>query len=554
MDVGDIQVVVGDFNGDGYVHLPVILSDARFDPSLRAEDAFFIWPEAGDTVAHIHLVQSKSGTLQYVGEVVDSASKAIEWYDDIGFVAHDVGDGLVGLLALTSDMKSQVQLQTIRSTGKTLLALSGPQSTGIPYNGRVSLARTASTNDVDLVVMSQDDSSQTVQLDVLRYNEDKWNRLSNVQQPTSAQYGYTLNSMDIRGTGRADCIFSLVDEDGNISLSNLRCAGSPTADIVSSYTNGLGAKTVVDFAPLTDTSVYSATEASASNPTAYTNALACNVTSYVPLSSGFASSDIPSRARTMLVHYPKYVVKDITTCAAPVTAPDVKSTVSYKYKNARFSPNGRGWLGFESVAQENQPQGTRITATYLQEFPYLGQSSSIITTDTSGKTLESASYSWTSTSPTSKNQSVTLANQVQGHYEGGSSAFNITVKYQYDKFGNVTSQTTSSSDSERPDCTITTEYSNDESNWILGRQTLHVVDPGDGALSKTKFEYLSKSGAPSSVSKWVSGDIWSTQKFTYNATGKETLVNGPGPAKASFTYDQVSHRASRSAPLTLAEN
>ncbi|KAG8899687.1 hypothetical protein FRB99_006500, partial [Tulasnella sp. 403] len=521
MNLDQVQVVVGDFNGDG------------------ADDAFFIWAESGDTVAHIHLVQSKKGGLQYVGEALDSASAPIDWYDNIGFVTHDVGDGLVGLIAITSDLKGEIQLQTIRSTGKTLLALSGPQPTGLTYNGRVSVARTTSTDTGDLVIMSLDDSIRTCQVDVLRYNNDKFSILSGVQQPTPSQYEYTLNSVDIRGTGRADCLFSLVDYNGNISLSTLDCAGSPTPDVLAAYTNGLGGKTSVTFAPLTDPSIYTATDSSGTSPTAYTNALARNVTSAVPLASGLASTSVPARRRTMLVHCPKYVVKEITTCAAPSRTPDVKSTISYKYTNARFSPDGYGWLGFETVTQQNQPEGTNITSTYMQNFPYLGQPSSVVHTDTAGNMLKSSTYKWSSFPATSKSQSVTMSSQVENHYEGGSHTFDITVAYQYDSYANVTSQVTSVSDSGRPDCKITTEYSNDVDLWLLGRQTLQVVDPGDGAMTKTKFEYLPGTPSPSSVSKWVQGDQWGTQSFTYNEVGKEICVSGPGPAKATFTYDET---------------
>lgn len=496
----------------------------------------FVWNEAG--LAHVHLVQSNDGTLQYVGEIVDSASKPIIWYENIGFAAHDAGDGLVGLLAITSDLDGKIQLQALRSTGKSLLALHEPQPTGILYSGHLTMARTTSSDHVDLVIMSTDESSQSVEVNVLRYNQDRFEVLKGVQQPTTSQYGYNINSADLRGVGRADCLFSLVDFEGNISLSTLTCAGSPTADIVSSYTNGLGGHTTITFAPLTDPNVYTATDDSASSPTAYTNALARNVTSTVPLTSGLASTTVPGRSRTMLVHYPKYVVKDITTCAAPDRVPDVTSVTSYAYQNARFSPEGRGWLGFENITQENHAQGTIIRSTYLQEFPFLGQASSITTTDMDGKSLVSNSFTWMAEG--SPNQSVRLASHAESHFEAGAHAFDIAVSYQYDEFSNITKEVISVPDSGRPDFIISTEFSNDVESWNLGLQTLHFVDPGDGAITKTKMKYLAKTQSPTSVSKWVQGDEWTTQTFTYNDVGKETSVTGPGPVKSEFTYDEVS--------------
>lgn len=168
----------------------------------------------------------------------------------------------------------------------------------------------------------------------------------------------------------------------------------------------------------------------------------------------------------------------------------------------------------------------------------MGQTSSVVTTDMGGNTLLSTSFTWTSHG--GRTHSVQLTGQVESHFEVGAATFHIIVTYEYDGFSNVIKEVISVPDSGRPDMTISTEFYNDVEAWILGLQTLHVVDPGDGAISKTKFQYLSKTPCPTLVSKWTQDNEWSTQKFTYNDVGKETCVIGPGPARFEFTYDEVS--------------
>lgn len=58
-------------------------------------------------------------------------------------------------------------------------------------------------------------------------------------------------------------------------------------------------------------------------------------------------------------------------------------------------------------------------------------------------------------------------------------------------------------------------------------------------MKKTKYDLFPGTLSVEKVQRWVSADKWTTQTFKFDEAGNEVAVNGPGPAKRTFTYDDT---------------
>jgi RHS repeat-associated protein len=122
-------------------------------------------------------------------------------------------------------------------------------------------------------------------------------------------------------------------------------------DVISTITSGLGAKTSINYQPMTNPAVYRKGSASPSSP---------------PPGRG-------SAVHELLGAMP--LVASVTSDAPSVEDSAATSTILYQYSGARIQGGGRGLLGFEEVRtiDPNLDGKHIITITrYKQEFPYIG--------------------------------------------------------------------------------------------------------------------------------------------------------------------------------------
>ena len=426
--------------------------------------------------------------------------------------------------------------QTIRSTGQSF-AVADIQNSGILYHGDLNLGRTTSLNSLTLV--NSFDNATSTEVSVLQFRNGMFEKVADVTQPERPLTGYEVNFGDVRGIGQADCLFSIYDDSSNkVKLSILPSCGTSAApaDFITGYTGGLGATLAVSYAPLTDATVYAAT--GSANP--YVNALSGSASSHLSVGPSNANANTPSSAmggsRTQLVHFPKYVVSELSECALS-TQPDIVNKSGYFYQDGRLAFDGRGWLGFENIAQRSYVLGTTTTNTYRQDFPFLGQISKTEIRETSTKhDLKTTAYTLQETA-TDRVYRVTIPTIIQTSYEDGRTAHSVEVDHEYDSYSNIT-KTTIISAGKTP-LVVTKTYSNDISKWIIGNDLSELITSSGTRMKETRRTYLPNTQVVNKVEEWISETLFSVKDIQYDGYGNMAVELGPWGAKRTFDYDST---------------
>ncbi|KAF9492312.1 hypothetical protein BDN71DRAFT_1509556 [Pleurotus eryngii] len=536
-----VKVVVGDLNGD------------------HAEDVFLMSSKVVDnsTIVHIDLLESQDGNLVYRSDQpLADAGKTITWLPTISFLPFSADeDGKTSLLVATKNLSGNLQVQMLRSTGPSLLPPAAPIVTDIAYSGHLTLARTTTPLSVDLVNTFATVGGST-NVDILRFANDSFVKVAGVTQP--GVHSSTVSWADLRGIGRADCVLSSLDFSGKLSIAAMPCSTLQPIDYIAGYENGLGAKVSVTYAPLSDRTTYTTDATSPlsaigiGSPLPAVNGLARNVSFTATLNSTSAISPVAAQARSQIVYFPSYVVKQLAH--APYAAkPGLVDEAVYTYKNARYSYDGRGWQGFESVDKISRSLGSQVTTAYYQDFPLVGQIKSVTCVLANTRTLlQTTTNSWQPVVGNGgKNQYIALSAVKESFYEGGVPTYDVDVSYENDAYGNITTTTIQTQSSKSP-LTILSEYANDASLWVLGNKTVDIVKQGGATLKQTKYSYHPGTSVVTKNSQWVRGDEWSTQTADLDAAGNEITIRGPGPALRRLSYDSTHSHCTSSSVYTSA--
>jgi hypothetical protein len=262
---------------------------------------------------------------------------------------------------------------------------------------------------------------------------------ANFGTPPAASF--LILSGDYDGDGKTDWLVV------NGTTLRVFLANGPAADFVQSITTGLGATTTITHVPLT-------------NSGAYTK----DATAVYPVQD---------------LQGPMYVVSRIDS--ANGKGGIYSST--YSYAGAKSDLSGRGFLGFRQMAITDLQIGIVHTTTYSQIFPYLGlttaetkalgtltlnQANSIYQVNNAGGGTTISTPSNTN-APYQVSVSQTMAQSWD--LDGTAMPTSATI-YQYDSYGNPTNMTLTS---DRLIQAVTNTYSNDTTNWFLGRLTNTTV-------------------------------------------------------------------------------
>ena len=163
---------------------------------------------------------------------------------------------------------------------------------------------------------------------------------------------------DLDGDGATD--FLKIYRYTSSSTSNLYTTRPVAAsryqprDVVTGFTNGLGAVTNVGYQSLTNNGVYQRTGAATASP-----------------GWGYGSPVFDVLA-------PMYVVSSASSSAPVYGSPAAVSTVYYRYEDARMQAGGRGFLGFRRVwsfdgnDESTTSQFVVTNTNYNQSFPFTG--------------------------------------------------------------------------------------------------------------------------------------------------------------------------------------
>ena len=325
-------------------------------------------------------------------------------------------------------------------------------------------------------------------------------------------------------SGGADWLKSFVDLDGDGYYDNLiiKADGAWRArrttghhqprNMMSSISQGLGGLTLIDYAPMTFSSVYG---------------------------REYATGWVGGRgSATIDVLTPRFVTRRVRSSAPTEGDPNALAEVRYRYAGFRMQGGGRGSLGFARVYTLDPVHGIETRTNYRQYFPYIGLPGDTyavtgsVWTDNCAAGAENPgcmAYG-TSWSDDYSSPRVVVSSSTefwQSRDTVGASAkakfvykaYSTTVKrdllgneigreltngFQYDDFGNLLASATNSYDANMSvlrTVAIANTYDNDTSRWILGRlRTSRVTTSrpsGDAPLSVVRtssFDYDPNTG------------------------------------------------------------
>lgn len=198
---------------------------------------------------------------------------------------------------------------------------------------------------------------------------------------------------DYTGDGIADYIqFTSLASISSASLSFYPADGdtAPNAsknlgNVISSITNGFGAKTSISYERLNQSGAYTALPDG----------------NYSSLNDPFGS--LPSGSQT-LQQKPRTPVLEFTSALPIVTrvgssSPSIDSdsnmsSIRYHYGEAKVQAGGRGNLGFKYLTATDGQTGIRTRTTYRQDWPFIGYPLKTEVRTSSGKFLSQSSSTW----------------------------------------------------------------------------------------------------------------------------------------------------------------
>lgn len=245
---------------------------------------------------------------------------------------------------------------------------------------------------------------------------------------------------DWNGDGATDAMWYKYD-DGS---TRWYTRNEGVADLLTRIVTGLRAATTIDYAPLTDASVYTK-------------------------GSGSSYPVVDLQA-------PLYVVSHTRTEGAGTT---LNST--YRYGSLRAEVGGRGLLGFGWQETTQTETGLTIRTDYRQDWPYTGLPNRIVKTHPGAAgpdhQLSRVENTYACLNPIDAAACTVLPGRRYFTYVSqslesgwdlnGAVLPTVTSTNEFDRWGNATRITVSTGDGYAKD--IVNQYDNDETKWHLGR-------------------------------------------------------------------------------------
>ena len=296
---------------------------------------------------------------------------------------------------------------------------------------------------------------------------------------------------------------------------------SYSPELITSVSNGVGSTMVISYAPLnTNGSLY--TKGTSATYPAQDIDGAMYVVSRVDASNGLG------------------------TCNPSSSYANCYSS-TYAYTGAQTNLQGRGFLGFATVAIADLQTNVTQTTTYItscrpisstcNDFPYTGlvasqtKTHSSTTLNSTTNTYSTGTGCGSTVSPITGVYFVCLTQSVVASNDLNGAAFpSTTTTYTYDNYGNALTVDVSVSDGSSKNTTNT--YNNDTTNWFLGRLLTTSVNSIVGSSNLTRQSTFS----------YDSGTGLLTQEAL--AAGVSTCNGGSSSCEldTSYTYDAFGHR------------
>lgn len=251
--------------------------------------------------------------------------------------------------------------------------------------------------------------------------------------------GYVPILADFNGDGKTDVLWD--SRSGTDSRSTgarlLWLSDGASPDIIKTVTNGVGATVTLTYKSLTDSAVYTK-DNTAVDPVIDVQ-MPLQAVSRIDVSNGIGGT----------------------------------LATAYAYVGAKTDINGRGFLGFRQMKTTDLQTNIVQTTTYRQDYPFLfsvANESQTLASATLGATTNT--YGSTSLGGTRYQVFLTESQTTKNDLDG-TAVPSATTSYQYDAYNNATQITVATSDGYSK--TTNNTYTNDTTNWLLGRLTAATV-------------------------------------------------------------------------------
>jgi RHS repeat-associated protein len=343
-----------DVNGDGMVDVMVLWKDGTTGELNLSSFITCGTPANGDP-SNMNFLTTQKNT-----DLGTTAS------DQLAIYPADVnGDGMMDILQVVAvPTNNSLQLQAFFSDA-TGGFVKGPLSTFQDQNPTIQLQQMALNGGGQTNLVANYLDPQTNAWNFTVFSASPSGQFSKGPNVTTALQAPKLDFYvaDVSGNGKADLLYSYQAGD-YINVQPLTSQG-PYPDLITTIADMTGGNIAINYAPLTDSSVYSTSEVSAYPAT---GAL-LNPARLAP--AQFPFQEVMGKA--------VYVVSGYCLSNTPaVNRFNYQHSYRLQYQNARIDLAGRGWQGFQQVITTDLGTGLRNTSTYLQDFPYTGLTSTII--------------------------------------------------------------------------------------------------------------------------------------------------------------------------------
>jgi hypothetical protein len=434
-NMGGYRPILADFNGDGF---PDILWDSE-DQYGRSSGTRILWFGGGN------------GTFGGIGNLAGADGQLGGYRPILGDFN---GDGLPDILWDSED-------QNGLSTGSRGLWLGRGDGTFITMGN-------LGNSDGNLIGyrMMLGDFNGDGRTDIFWDAEDAYGRstgapraiwqsngdgtfigIGNIGGADGTIGGWNPQLGDFNGDGKTDVLWDSSDQYGRSTGSRALWLSSPTPnDLLASVSKGLGGvPTTINYVSL-------------ANPG-------------------------PHYTRDSNAPYPMIDVQSSLFVAANASMDNGQGgpySLSYSYVGARADLSGRGFLGFRQLTVTDPQSGAVTTTTYRLDFPFtglvwgVGKSSGPhmlnSTTNTYACVNENAASGFCPATSLGAHYFVSLQQSLEASWDlTGTALPAVTTTNQYDPYGNATQVAVTTGDGYSK--TTTNTYTNDTTNWFLGRLT-----------------------------------------------------------------------------------
>lgn len=451
-------------------------------------------------------------------------------------------DGNTDAVYLTADPDSgELLVQVLLNDGQVFTP-GPPARTGLDFGGLVTPAALTGGPVPELLACTPD-PDQGLQLSAFALSAGGVSALAGFTAPAPGVLaGGNAMPLDLRGRGLSDLVYLMSDGDQQTGLVMNGTGTYP--DLLLSITNGLGGQHLVQYAPMTDPAVYSASgDASAGLPAAGLVHAGISGASYglggrpAPASAG--ARDVLQRTPV-----PKYVVQTATK----TDGLGGSWAVSYHYADALIDRSGRGWLGFAQFRTVDESAGLAGLAEVAQLFPLtqLVTRRTMSRADT-GAVASVTEYGYAAVPFGASTVIQAIAADVANFAMDSLVTEPDTIlraRQSYDGYGNVALVTMEGTALASPSAVVQ-EYHNDPVAWRIGLLT-ERSEYADGSravlLARERLDYDPVTALPVAQQRWdnVTGS-WLSTTWSHDQFGNVTEVTDPAGNQRLVTFDAEYH-------------